>query len=233
VLVKCGSSARIAHDDIRRGLDWVLRHRKRYGIRVVNVSCGGDYEASYLIDALSQAAEDATRSGILVCAAVGNLGHAPRHPVLPPASAPSVLTVGGWTTRTAWPRGLRPLPLELRPHRGRPAEARGHRARHLGGGAHPPRHHHRGPGRADPAPARGADAELRDHRRPARRGSRPRRGGRPRSARLRELIAAKIKGQNLITAAYKHVDGTSFAAPIVTSVAAQMLERTPRSRRRK
>jgi serine protease AprX len=43
-------------------------------------------------------------------------------------------------------------------------------------------------------------------------------------ARLRELVAMKIKGGNLINAAYKHVDGTSFAAPIVTSVAAQMLE---------
>ena len=46
-------------------------------------------------------------------------------------------------------------------------------------------------------------------------------------ARIRELVAAKIKGHNLITASYKHVDGTSFAAPIVTSVAAQMLEANP------
>src|SRR5205085_9758165 len=43
---------------------------------------------------LSRAAERATREGVLVCAAVGNLGNAPGHPVLPPGSAPSVLTVG-------------------------------------------------------------------------------------------------------------------------------------------
>ena len=48
VLVKCGTARRIRHDDIRRGLHWVIRNRKRYGIRIVNVSCGGDYEASYL-----------------------------------------------------------------------------------------------------------------------------------------------------------------------------------------
>ena len=84
-----------AHDDIRRGLEWVMRNRKRYGIRVVNVSCGGDYEASYLEDGLSQAAEAATRAGLLVVAAAGNLGDKPGHPVLPPASSPSVLTVGG------------------------------------------------------------------------------------------------------------------------------------------
>ena len=54
VLVKCGSARRIRHDDIRRGLVWVLRNHKRYGIRIVNVSCGGDYEASYLRDGLSR-----------------------------------------------------------------------------------------------------------------------------------------------------------------------------------
>jgi serine protease AprX len=95
VLVKVGTMRRITHEDIQRGLEWVVRNRRRYGIRIVNVSCGGDYEASYLDDGLSQAAERASREGILVCAAVGNLGHVPGHPVLPPASAPSALTVGG------------------------------------------------------------------------------------------------------------------------------------------
>ena len=95
VLVKVGTARRIKHDDIRRGLEWVVRNRKRYRIRVVNVSCGGDYEASYLADGLSQTADRASAAGLLVVAAAGNLGHHPRHPVLPPASAPSVLTVGG------------------------------------------------------------------------------------------------------------------------------------------
>src|SRR5215470_3341978 len=95
VLVKCGSARRIRHDDIRRGLLWVMRNRRRYGIRIVNVSCGGDYEASYLHDGLSRTADEATRAGLLVVAAAGNRGHEPRHPILPPASAPSVLTVGG------------------------------------------------------------------------------------------------------------------------------------------
>jgi serine protease AprX len=95
VLVKCGHGARVAHHDIHRGLDWVLRNHRRYGIRIVNISVGGDYEAPYLHDALSQSAEAATRAGLLVCAAAGNKGHEPGHPVLPPASSPSVLTVGG------------------------------------------------------------------------------------------------------------------------------------------
>ena len=77
MLVKVGTARRIKHDDIRRGLDWVIRNRRRYGIRIVNVSCGGDYEASYLEDGLSQAAEAATRAGLLVVAAAGNLGTSP------------------------------------------------------------------------------------------------------------------------------------------------------------
>jgi serine protease AprX len=229
VLVKCGSMRRIAHDDIRRGLEWVVRHRRRYGIRVVNVSCGGDYEASYLIDALSQAAEDATRAGILVCAAVGNLGHAPRHPVLPPASAPSVLTVGGLDDKNRLARAG----YDLYHSSYGPTVDGLQKPEVIAPGiwvAAPIL-----PGTTTAAQAAlimrvhaASDAELRkiiasqpavDPDLDAAAALDP--------ARLRELIAAKIKGQNLITAAYKHVDGTSFAAPIVTSVAAQMLEANP------
>jgi serine protease AprX len=95
VLVKVGSASRIRHEDIARGLRWVIRNRQRYNIRIVNVSCGGDREASYLHDDLSQVAEDAARAGLVVVAATGNAGNDASHPVLPPASAPSVITVGG------------------------------------------------------------------------------------------------------------------------------------------
>ena len=96
VLVKVGSAHRIVHDDIRRGIDWVIENRARYDIRVLNISCGGDYEESYLNDGLSRAADEASRAGIVVVAAVGNAGHdAAAHHVLPPASAPSVIAVGG------------------------------------------------------------------------------------------------------------------------------------------
>ena len=44
---------------------------------------------------------------------------------------------------------------------------------------------------------------------------------------LRQLVALKIRNHNVISGAYKHVDGTSFAAPIVSSVAALMLEANP------
>ena len=44
---------------------------------------------------------------------------------------------------------------------------------------------------------------------------------------IRQLIILKIRNENVITKHYKYVDGTSFSAPIVSSVAAQMLEANP------
>jgi serine protease AprX len=229
VLVKVGNMSRIPHENIRRGLDWVIRNRRRYGIRIVNVSCGGDYEASYLTDRLSQAAERAARNGILVCAAVGNQGRLPGHPVLPPASAPSALTVGGLDdqNRLAFagyemyhssygptvdglqkPEVIAPgiwVAAPILP--GTPTAAQAQLLSHLAGAregelkaiiqAHP-----------------GVDSDL-----DAAAALEPR--------LIRQLTGAKLSGHNVISGAYKHVDGTSFAAPIVASIAAQMIEANP------
>jgi serine protease AprX len=45
---------------------------------------------------------------------------------------------------------------------------------------------------------------------------------------IRQVIAAGLHDGSVIDEHYKRVDGTSFAAPIVTSVVAQMLEANPR-----
>ena len=229
VLVKVGTMRRITHEDIQRGLEWVVRNRRRYGIRIVKVSCGGDYEASYLEDGLSQAVERASREGILVCAAVGNLGHVPGHPVLPPASAPSVLTVGGLDDQNRLsfasygmyhssfgptvdglqkPEVIAPgiwVAAPILP--GTPTAAQAELLSRLDA--------------ADDAEIPsvlaaqpGVDAELdaaADLVPPL----------------LRQLVRLKLKDQKVISGAYKHVDGTSFAAPIVASLAAQMLEANP------
>ena len=44
---------------------------------------------------------------------------------------------------------------------------------------------------------------------------------------IRQIIALKLRQENVITKNYKYVDGTSFAAPIVSSVIAQMIEANP------
>jgi serine protease AprX len=229
VLVKCGDGQRVPHDNIRRGLEWVLRHHRKYGIRIVNVSLGGDYEAPYLHDRLSQAAERCTRAGLLVCAAAGNKGHEPAHPVLPPASAPSVLTVGalddqnrlGFSSYGLYHSSYGPTidglqkPEVIAPGiwvaapilPGTPTAAQAALLHRLD----------RSPDerlREVAAEAAGVDPEIDA----ARDGE---------LAAIRELVRVKVRDNNVITSDYKHVDGTSFAAPIVSSVAAQMLEANP------
>ena len=45
---------------------------------------------------------------------------------------------------------------------------------------------------------------------------------------IRQLITIKLREGNVISGHYKYVDGTSFAAPIVSSIVACMLEANPR-----
>ena len=45
---------------------------------------------------------------------------------------------------------------------------------------------------------------------------------------LRQLISIKLRERNVINQHYKFVDGTSFAAPIVSSIVACMLEANPK-----
>jgi serine protease AprX len=232
VLVKCGSARRVKHDDIRRGFEWVIRHRRRLGIRIVNVSVGGDYEAHYLDDGLSRAVEAATASGLLVCAAVGNLGHVPGHPVLPPASAPSALTVGGLDDKNR----LAPAGFDMYHSSYGPTIDGLQKPEVLAPGiwvAAPIL-----PG-TETAQQAGLLARLRDAPDAELRDLLQRHAGSDSSldaARalpaplVRQLVAAKLHDEKVISGHYKHVDGTSFASPIVASIAAQMLEANPRLR---
>ncbi len=230
VLVKVGTANRITHDDIRRGLEWVLENKDRYGIRVVNVSCGGDYEESYLTDRLSQIAEACVRAGLVVCCAAGNAGNSPNHAILPPASAPSVITVGGFNDKNTLlladndvyqssygptidglqkPEIIAPsiwLAAPILPGTPTAEAARLYHQLHAAPDAEL---------RALLDQHAGMDAELD--------------AARDLSAYLiRQLVAIKLHDNNVISGHYKHVDGTSFAAPIVASVVAQMLEANPR-----
>lgn len=232
VLVKVGSAQRIRHGDIQRGIEWVIDNREKFGIRVVNISCGGDYEESYLTDPLSQAAERAVQAGIVVVCAAGNVGNASHHPVLPPASTPAVITVGGFNDKNTLeledndlyhssygptidglqkPEILAPsiwLAAPILPETPTASEAWLY-------------------DRLQNTP----DSELREVLR-AHPGI---------DAKLdlavdlptyliRHLLAIRQHDANVISGHYKHVDGTSFAAPIVSAVVAQMLEANPQLR---
>jgi serine protease AprX len=107
VLVKLSGSGRISEQKIRRGLEWILKHRTEYNIRVVNISAGGDEQSSYLENALCRAVERAVREGLVVVCAAGNAGMEPGHPVLPPASAPACIAVGGLDDQNSLDRARR------------------------------------------------------------------------------------------------------------------------------
>ncbi len=230
VLVKIGHTGRISEDQIQKGLEWVAAHAAEYQISVVNISAGGDFEESYLTNPLSQTVERCTRAGLTVVCAVGNAGHVPGHPVLPPASAPSCIAVGGLDDFNSLDRARRGMyrssygptidglqkpeliapgiwvPAPILPHTPTAEEAELYSKLDA----------------ADDDEVRsileenaGLDPDLDQA------SSLP-------LPLLRQLITIKLREGNVINPNYKYVDGTSFAAPIVSSIVACMLEANPR-----
>lgn len=230
VLVKIGKTGRIPESNIESGLRWVFANREKYRIRVVNISAGGDFEESYLQNPLCQLVEEVVKAGLTVVCAVGNAGLAPGHPVLPPASAPSSIAVGGLDDQNSLDRARRGMyrssygptidglqkpeviapgiwvAAPILPQTPTAVEAQLY-------------------AELDAA----ADVDLRkiivahegvdkalDEAREL-----------PVSV-LRQLITIKLQEGNVINQHYKFVDGTSFAAPIVSSTVACMLEANPK-----
>lgn len=229
VLVKLAKTGRISEKNIKHGLEWVLAHREEYDIRIVNISAGGDDEASYLHNSLSKTVERAVREGLIVVCAVGNAGHMPGHPVLPPASSPSCIAVGGLDDKNSLNRARRGMyrssygptidglqkpeliapgiwvPAPILPHT--PTAEAAALLDMLDDAPDNELH-------ALLAAHAGVDRDLDEAR------------GLP-PYLLRQLITIKLHEENVITRHYKYVDGTSFAAPIVASVIACMLEANP------
>jgi serine protease AprX len=230
VLVKIGKSGRIPETDIETGLRWVLANKEKYGIRIVNISAGGDFEKSYLQNSLCQLVEETVSAGVTVVCAVGNAGLAPGHPVLPPASAPSAIAVGGLDDQNSLDRARRGMyrssygptvdglqkpeviapgiwvAAPILPHTPTADEARLYAELDAA---------------ADDELSRiigshkGIDKDLDASRELA-------------APLLRQLITIKLQEGNVINQHYKFVDGTSFASPIVASIVACMLEANPK-----
>ncbi|MGH9927598.1 MAG: S8 family serine peptidase [Pyrinomonadaceae bacterium] len=229
VLIKIGRTGHIPDEHIARGLKWILDNKKKYDIRVVNISAGGDFEQSYLDSPLCQVVERAVGEGLIVVCAVGNAGMAPGHPVLPPASSPSAISVGGLDDQNSLDRARRGMyrssygptadglqkPEIIAPGiwvaapilPATPTADEAHLCAELDAAADDDL-------RAIIDSHAGLDKDLdeaRDLPIPL----------------LRQLITIKLREGNVISQHYKYVDGTSFASPIVASIAACMLEANP------
>ena len=230
VLVKIGKSGRIPERNIETGLRWVFANKDKYDIRVVNISAGGDFEASYLNNELCQLVEKVVKSGVSVVCAVGNAGLLPGHPVLPPANAPSSIAVGGLDDQNSLDRAKRGMyrssygptidglqkPEVIAPGiwvagpilPNTPTADQAHLYAELDNATDDEL-------RDIIVFHQGVDKELDDSK------------DLPVSL-LRQLITIKLREGNVINQHYKFVDGTSFAAPIVSSIVACMLQANPK-----
>jgi serine protease AprX len=93
--IKIGrGDGRIPEADILTGLEWLLGddNWQRYGVRVLNISVGGDHDGCWRENPVCLAVEELARRGVFVAAAAGNSA---RERLRAPAQSPSLLTVGG------------------------------------------------------------------------------------------------------------------------------------------
>jgi serine protease AprX len=230
VLVKIGKSGRIPESNIETGLRWVFANKDKYDISVVNISAGGDFEESYLNNSLCQLIEKVVKSGVTVVCAVGNAGLMPGHPVLPPASAPSSIAVGGLDDQNSLDRAKRGMyrssygptidglqkPEVIAPGiwvagpilPNTPTADQAHLYAELDNAADEEL-------RDIIMLHQGVDKQLDDSNELS-------------VSLLRQLITIKLRQGNVINQHYKFVDGTSFAAPIVSSIVACMLQANPK-----
>ena len=223
VLVKVSERGRITEENIARGIKWVIKNRDRYNIRVLNISLGGDEDVPCSRSIIDQAAEQAIQNGIVVVVAAGN--SVDRHSI-PPANSPSVITVGGYHDNnqigskghdlyhsnfgvtadgTVKPEIIAPAMWVAAPTLpGTSLYERAEALSQLSSAAdyELPRLARELEDQAElPEDLLSADADA-----------------------IRGFVDDALKQLKIVATHYQHVDGTSFAAPIVTSIVAQMLE---------
>jgi len=229
VLIKISSPrGQVKESDILRGLRWLIDTHERFNVKVVNLSVGGDFVSNDPDHAIHRVIRKLVDAGVTVVAAAGNKS---ADAIVPPASSPGAITVGGYNDhnsidRSHWsgyhndygwcfdgtpkPDVTAPavwIPSPILPGSGVAREA-----------------YWLGPlleteseralkrlllrGYADLGLSREETLHPNEH--------------------LYGKLQSRINSHKLIDAKHQHVDGTSVSAAIVTSLVAQMLEANPR-----
>lgn len=212
---------------ILNALQWCKKQHKRYSIGIVNLSVYADENDLSHEHPVTQVVEELVSLGIVVVAASGNN---PSVPLRPPATAPSAITVGGLDDKNTLleneytlyhssygkvgngvgkPEVIAPaiwLPAPILPDTTVQTEAAALCALDA---------------MTDTLLLRTLPLLIASTELPLDLLKETN------ASVLRTAIGNRIRTEKIISPFYKHVDGTSFAAPIVCSVIAQMLEANP------
>lgn len=188
----------IRDEAIVRALQWLAGNAAALGLRVVNISLGGAARANLRRNPIDEAVAALVAQNVVVTAAAGNDGV---RALNPPATAPAALTIGGIDDHNTFSD----------------EEISLWHSNYGAGIGGVPKPELVAPSIWVVAPVLpGSSVEQEALSLFARRHL-----GLPEAE-------ARIAAEKLITPYYQHVDGTSFAAPLVASTAACMLEANPR-----
>jgi serine protease AprX len=97
--------------DVIRAIDFAVENRARLGISIINLSLGHPIAQPAATDPLVQSVERASRAGVIVVVAAGNLGTNPTTGlpgyagITSPGNAPSAITIGAARTDDTISRG--------------------------------------------------------------------------------------------------------------------------------
>ncbi len=226
VLVKVSVDGRISDQSIEKGLRWIIENREKYNIRVLNISLGGDMDARISESKINKLAEELINCGVCITVAAGNSSDSP---VIPPANCPSVITVGGYGDENQFsseafelyhsnfgttidglvkPEIIAPAMFVAAPILPETEDYLIAETLSL----------------LEATPDYAFRLLLDEYWQKA---DLPDQMNFPDNDSARAAIGEKLRERKVIATHYKHVDGTSFAAPITASVIAQMLEANP------
>lgn len=226
VLVKVSRGGHIGDREIEAGLRWLIENRERLNIRVLNMSLGGDCDVPTAESSINTLVEQLIESGVVVTVAAGNSAEMRS---APPASAPSAITVGGFSDENAFAADRFDLyhsnhgvtadglvkPELIAPAMFVAAPILPQTTDYLAGETL---------SMLAAAPDYALPAMLAENWRTAELNAEILNAD---ANTARKHIDSAITRRKIVATHYQHVDGTSFAAPITASVVAQMLEANP------
>lgn len=226
VLIKVWEGNGISASNIAKGIRWAIDNKEKYNIKIINLSVTDDDEIPYKESEIDLAAEEAIEKGIVVVAAVGNDLNAK---IKAPASSPNVITVGGIDDHNSINPALYSLyhstfgttidgiqKPELIAH-----------SIWIAAPILPDSKEHREAGTLFNLLSLDETMMFDEYNKLKDKSNIEINIESINKSSIKKAIYKKIEEQKYLTPDYMHADGTSFAAPIVCSIIAQMLEANP------